>query len=150
MIARPVGLVARGNHDALDGSRLPACCLEDVVGPADVGFECEERSVEADPNEGLRTEVKNDRGAALGDRAFYVGEGLKLAPGDGDPLDVAAAEQLGPAIVVAQQDGDVRARCQKRGDKVRSDDPGRPRYENWPCVPIRARFGHGSSFGAPI
>ena len=89
-----VSLVARCHHETLDRSRLAAARLKHVVGPADVGLERQERSVERDPDERLRAEVEHDRRAALGDRALDIGDGLEVAVRHGDPLDVAAPEQL--------------------------------------------------------
>src|SRR5204862_1500567 len=59
-IALAVGLVARCHHETLDRSRLAAARLKHVVGPADVGLERKQRSVERDPDERLRTKVEYD------------------------------------------------------------------------------------------
>ena len=113
MIARPVGLVAGGHDDTLDSLRLPAARLEDVVCPADVGLKRQERSVESDSDEGLRAEMEHDRRTALDDRPLDVGERLELALDDGYAPDVAAPEQFRAAVVIAKQDGNLRARCQE-------------------------------------
>src|SRR6266852_6034997 len=121
MIALAVRLVARGHHETLDRSRLPASRLKHVVRPADVGFERQEWSVEADPDQRLRTEVEHHRGATFGDGTLHIRERFELTFRDGDTPDVAAPEQLGAAVVVTQEDGDVRPEREKSRNKVRPD-----------------------------
>jgi hypothetical protein len=65
--------------------------------------------------------MEHNRRAALGDAPLDVGDGLQFAFRDGDTSDVAAPEKLESAVIVAQENGDIRARCQKRRDEVRPD-----------------------------
>src|SRR5258706_10794252 len=113
-----VGFVARRHDDALDGLRLPAACFENVVRAADVRLEREQRSIEAHPDEGLRAEMEDDRGAAFGDGTLDIGKRFELTLCYADSPDVAATEKLGAAVMIAEQDCDLRARREKRRDDV--------------------------------